>query len=205
MRLIIQEDDARVAEWVASYVVKRINDYKPTAERPFVLGEPRRAAPHRTARSFARKHPAPLQSPPKHRQGDEFVFPIVRAASGMYSLYILNFVWWWGGGRRSRWAARLWSACRLRPGVLTLYVIVSMGCGGCVVRVCWCAPPSLSLYVMEAGLPTGSSPVKTYKKIVELHKAGKISFEHVVTLYDDLRRAACCRPRCGRRLTIALN
>lgn len=35
------------------------------------------------------------------------------------------------------------------------------------------------------GLPTGSSPVKTYKRIVEMHKAGKVSFEHVVTFNMD--------------------
>ncbi len=31
------------------------------------------------------------------------------------------------------------------------------------------------------GLPTGSTPLGTYKKLIELHKAGKISFRHVVT------------------------
>ena len=31
------------------------------------------------------------------------------------------------------------------------------------------------------GLPTGSSPVKIYKILVEKYKAGEISFEHVVT------------------------
>jgi glucosamine-6-phosphate deaminase len=31
------------------------------------------------------------------------------------------------------------------------------------------------------GLPTGSSPVKIYQILVEKHKAGEISFEHVVT------------------------
>ncbi|CAK4672611.1 hypothetical protein LEN26_016090 [Aphanomyces euteiches] len=35
------------------------------------------------------------------------------------------------------------------------------------------------------GLPTGSSPLKTYKKLVEYYKEGKISFEHVVTFNMD--------------------
>eukprot|EP01055_Gregarina_sp_Pseudo9_P002248 Gregarina_sp_Pseudo_9__2247@NODE_2581_length_945_cov_250_793598_g2366_i0_p1_GENE_NODE_2581_length_945_cov_250_793598_g2366_i0NODE_2581_length_945_cov_250_793598_g2366_i0_p1_ORF_typecomplete_len284_score76_84Glucosamine_iso/PF01182_20/4_3e70_NODE_2581_length_945_cov_250_793598_g2366_i093908 len=35
------------------------------------------------------------------------------------------------------------------------------------------------------GLPTGSSPIKTYKQIIKLHKAGKISFKHVVTFNMD--------------------
>jgi glucosamine-6-phosphate deaminase len=35
------------------------------------------------------------------------------------------------------------------------------------------------------GLPTGSSPVGTYKELVNLHKAGKISFKNVVTFNMD--------------------
>ncbi|KAI9257350.1 glucosamine-6-phosphate isomerase 1 [Phascolomyces articulosus] len=35
------------------------------------------------------------------------------------------------------------------------------------------------------GLPTGSSPIGTYKALVELHKAGELSFEHVVTFNMD--------------------
>ena len=35
------------------------------------------------------------------------------------------------------------------------------------------------------GLPTGSSPIGTYKKLVELHKAGKVSFKNVVTFNMD--------------------
>ena len=31
------------------------------------------------------------------------------------------------------------------------------------------------------GLPTGSSPLQTYKKLVAFHKAGELSFQHVVT------------------------
>ncbi|CAO3611124.1 unnamed protein product [Mucor hiemalis] len=35
------------------------------------------------------------------------------------------------------------------------------------------------------GLPTGSSPVSVYKVLVEMYKAGEISFEHVVTFNMD--------------------
>ncbi|MCC8035951.1 MAG: glucosamine-6-phosphate deaminase [Rikenellaceae bacterium] len=35
------------------------------------------------------------------------------------------------------------------------------------------------------GLPTGSTPLKTYSKLIELHKAGKVSFANVVTFNMD--------------------
>lgn len=35
------------------------------------------------------------------------------------------------------------------------------------------------------GLPTGSSPLGTYKKLIELNKAGKLSFKHVITFNMD--------------------
>ena len=35
------------------------------------------------------------------------------------------------------------------------------------------------------GLPTGSSPLVVYKKLVEFHKAGELSFAHVVTFNMD--------------------
>jgi glucosamine-6-phosphate deaminase len=35
------------------------------------------------------------------------------------------------------------------------------------------------------GLPTGSSPIGTYQKLVELHKSGKISFKNVITFNMD--------------------
>jgi len=35
------------------------------------------------------------------------------------------------------------------------------------------------------GLPTGSTPIKTYKKLIELYKAKKVSFENVVTFNMD--------------------
>ncbi|MCD4640380.1 glucosamine-6-phosphate deaminase, partial [Proteus mirabilis] len=35
------------------------------------------------------------------------------------------------------------------------------------------------------GLPTGGTPLATYKALIELHRAGKVSFQHVVTFNMD--------------------
>ncbi|EIJ71870.1 glucosamine-6-phosphate deaminase [Pasteurella bettyae] len=35
------------------------------------------------------------------------------------------------------------------------------------------------------GLPTGGTPLKTYKKLIELYQAGQVSFKHVVTFNMD--------------------
>ncbi|MDR0748390.1 MAG: glucosamine-6-phosphate deaminase [Tannerellaceae bacterium] len=35
------------------------------------------------------------------------------------------------------------------------------------------------------GLPTGSSPLGMYKNLIELHKAGHVSFEHIITFNMD--------------------
>ncbi|MGL5425495.1 MAG: 6-phosphogluconolactonase, partial [Serratia fonticola] len=35
------------------------------------------------------------------------------------------------------------------------------------------------------GLPTGGTPLNTYKRLIELHKAGEVSFEHVVSFNMD--------------------
>eukprot|EP01029_Cantina_marsupialis_P010292 TRINITY_DN234374_c0_g1_i1.p1 TRINITY_DN234374_c0_g1~~TRINITY_DN234374_c0_g1_i1.p1 ORF type:complete len:326 (-),score=94.01 TRINITY_DN234374_c0_g1_i1:242-1174(-) len=48
MRLIIQENEDKVADWVANYVKQRIIDFKPTAEKPFVIGLPTGGTPVRT-------------------------------------------------------------------------------------------------------------------------------------------------------------
>src|SRR3990167_6562152 len=45
------------------------------------------------------------------------------------------------------------------------------------------APTAKKPYVL--GLPTGSSPLGTYKELVAMHKAGKVSFKHVVTFNMD--------------------
>lgn len=45
MRLIIQENYKNVSEWVAEYVVSKIQEAKPTAEKPYVLGLPTGSTP----------------------------------------------------------------------------------------------------------------------------------------------------------------
>ncbi|KAI0682535.1 glucosamine-6-phosphate isomerase [Cytidiella melzeri] len=43
--LIIRDDANSVGEYIGNYIAKRINDFKPTAERPFVLGLPTGSSP----------------------------------------------------------------------------------------------------------------------------------------------------------------
>lgn len=45
MRLIIEKDYAALSQWAAEHVIKRINEFAPTAERPFVLGLPTGSSP----------------------------------------------------------------------------------------------------------------------------------------------------------------
>lgn len=45
MRLVIRPDYDSVSQWAADYVVQRINDFKPSPERPFVLGLPTGSSP----------------------------------------------------------------------------------------------------------------------------------------------------------------
>ena len=45
MRLVIEEDAAGVGEIVAKFVVKRITEFNPSAQHPFVLGLPTGSTP----------------------------------------------------------------------------------------------------------------------------------------------------------------
>ncbi|MGI6233133.1 MAG: glucosamine-6-phosphate deaminase [Prevotella sp.] len=45
MRLIIEKDYEGMSQWAAEYVIKRINDFHPTKEHPFVLGLPTGSSP----------------------------------------------------------------------------------------------------------------------------------------------------------------
>ncbi|CAL1705863.1 unnamed protein product [Somion occarium] len=45
MRLIIRDDPKAVGEYIGNYIAKRINDFAPTAEKPFVLGLPTGSSP----------------------------------------------------------------------------------------------------------------------------------------------------------------
>lgn len=45
MRVIIEKDYDRLSQWVAEYVIQRINAAKPTSDKPFVLGLPTGSSP----------------------------------------------------------------------------------------------------------------------------------------------------------------
>lgn len=45
MRVIIQDDYENLSLWAARYIAKRIREYKPTADNPFVLGLPTGSSP----------------------------------------------------------------------------------------------------------------------------------------------------------------
>ncbi|KAI0060407.1 glucosamine-6-phosphate isomerase [Artomyces pyxidatus] len=45
MRLIIRDDPTAVGDYIANYITKRINDFKPTEKKPFVLGLPTGSSP----------------------------------------------------------------------------------------------------------------------------------------------------------------
>ena len=45
MRVIIESNYEKLSQWAAEYVIKKINEAKPTAEKPFVLGLPTGSSP----------------------------------------------------------------------------------------------------------------------------------------------------------------
>ena len=58
MRVIIQPNYDLVSKWVASYVVKQIRDFKPTPDKPFVLGLPTGSSPMGTYKELIAIHKA---------------------------------------------------------------------------------------------------------------------------------------------------
>jgi glucosamine-6-phosphate deaminase len=58
MRVIIQPNYDLVGKWVASYLVRKIRDYKPTPEKPFVLGLPTGSSPLGTYKQLVAMHKA---------------------------------------------------------------------------------------------------------------------------------------------------
>ncbi|KAG1871804.1 hypothetical protein DFJ58DRAFT_762523 [Suillus subalutaceus] len=55
MRLIIRDDPATVGDYVANYIAKRINEFAPTAGKPFVLGLPTGSSPIPTYKALINK------------------------------------------------------------------------------------------------------------------------------------------------------
>ena len=56
MRLIIQPDYASLSRWTAAYIAKRIREFAPTADKPFVLGLPTGSSPIGTYQELVRLH-----------------------------------------------------------------------------------------------------------------------------------------------------
>jgi glucosamine-6-phosphate deaminase len=56
MRFIIEADKNAVGRWVANYVSKRIAEFMPTAEKPFVLGLPTGSTPLTTYKEMIELH-----------------------------------------------------------------------------------------------------------------------------------------------------
>lgn len=54
MRFIIETDKEAVGRWVANYVAKRIAEFNPTVDRPFVLGLPTGSTPIPTYKNLIR-------------------------------------------------------------------------------------------------------------------------------------------------------
>lgn len=54
MRLIIQNSYEQISQWAAAYIVKKITEFEPTPEKPFVLGLPTGSTPYGTYKELIR-------------------------------------------------------------------------------------------------------------------------------------------------------
>ena len=45
MRVIIKPDYTAISQWTANYIIKKINDFAPAKDNPFVLGLPTGSTP----------------------------------------------------------------------------------------------------------------------------------------------------------------
>jgi len=62
MRLIPLNNEQQVSRWAARHIADRINHFKPTAERPFVLGLPTGGTPLKTYQELTKEHPESYHS-----------------------------------------------------------------------------------------------------------------------------------------------
>lgn len=58
MRLIVRDNASLAAQYVAEYVLNRIREFAPTADRPFVLGLPTGSSPIDIYRILVAKYKA---------------------------------------------------------------------------------------------------------------------------------------------------
>ena len=56
MRVIIEPNYDKMSQWAANHIVKRINEFNPTEERPFVLGLPTGSTPIGTYKALIKMH-----------------------------------------------------------------------------------------------------------------------------------------------------
>ena len=56
MRVIIEPTYEKMSQWAADYIVMRINKFKPTEDRPFVLGLPTGSTPLETYRCLVKAY-----------------------------------------------------------------------------------------------------------------------------------------------------
>ncbi|QGY46108.1 glucosamine-6-phosphate deaminase [Maribellus comscasis] len=56
MQVLIKKDQTEVGKWVADYIIKKIIDFNPTNNRPFVLGLPTGSSPLPTYNELIRRH-----------------------------------------------------------------------------------------------------------------------------------------------------
>jgi len=62
LRLIIQPDISGISNWVSNYIIFKINEFSPTAERPFILGLPTGSTPLGTYKKLIALHKQGLVS-----------------------------------------------------------------------------------------------------------------------------------------------
>jgi glucosamine-6-phosphate deaminase len=62
MRLIIRDDANGASDYVANYIINRINSFHPSAENPFVLGLPTGSSPLGVYKILVQKYKAGLVS-----------------------------------------------------------------------------------------------------------------------------------------------
>jgi glucosamine-6-phosphate deaminase len=56
MRILIHQNYSKMCQWAASYIAKRIKDFAPKEDKPFVLGLPTGSSPLGVYREFIRMH-----------------------------------------------------------------------------------------------------------------------------------------------------
>ena len=56
MRIIIKDNNEGVGQWIANYIIEKINAAKPSANKPFVLGLPTGSSPIPTYTELIKRH-----------------------------------------------------------------------------------------------------------------------------------------------------